>query len=146
MLKILNREDKQDCMELLEAFFLESPYNTMTYSEDKVSDALEDAFDNKDMIILGYVKDNEVVGIIIGGTISCMFSEDLIANELVWFMKKDHRNGLSSVKLHKAFEYWAKEVKKVSGVVMAHLNDDKVSKYYRKQGYAKREEAYYKEF
>lgn len=93
----------------------------------------------KEKIILLY----EDIGMIAGGISPMLFSNLLVATEMMWWVNKGERSKEIGSILLNAFEYWAKE----AGANMINMNcfDDRVGKFYEKNGYSLRERIYFKD-
>lgn len=72
-----------------------------------------------------------------------LFGPHILATEMAWWVNPDHRGKQIGSEFLKAFEYWAKEKAGASMVSMSCL-DDKLCKFYEKQGYKLYERAYMK--
>jgi hypothetical protein len=96
-------------------------------------------------VVIGLTKDNDLVGILAGTSQEAIFSRSLVANEMMFWVLPDHRNR-HSLKMVKAFEYWAKKV----GCVNVHLSNVKgtklagLDKLYKRLGYELLEQAHVK--
>ena len=52
---------------------------------------------------------DELVGMIMGYLSSYYFGNDLLANDILWYVKKERRGSMTGPRLLKAFRTWAKE-------------------------------------
>ena len=80
-------------------------------------------------------RDGELVGTIGGMVHEDLYDPRLIATELFWFARKEHRG--AGLKLYREFERWAGE-NGAAMIRMAHLLDsmpEKVSHFYQRAGY-----------
>lgn len=145
MLKVATLDDAPEVMEILRAFFLESPYSSGKYDEDRVYELFSNMIEDKlgSVIILGIV-DDKVVGILAGTSNEHLFSREIVATELAWYVYPEHRKSRVGLEMINAYEYWAKEVVKADYVTMMHLGDDRLDSLYRRRGYVEQERAYFK--
>ena len=144
-LVIATQEDKEDILDLLHEFFLESPYRGEVFEEDKVSTLVDRYISDLDKLILLSKKDGESTGIVVGHCHEFLFNHSKICTETVWFVKEGHRKGSVGIRLKKAFEYWAFEVMGAEKLAMSHLNTPRIGRFYEKNGFTKLEETYLKE-
>lgn len=144
MLKILNETSTEEGVEILHSFFQESPYKDETFSETKVRNLWVKASQSDDYLLLGYYKDDILVGILVGMKTDLMFTDEPICSELVWYVYPEYRKGYVGIRLLRAFEYWAKNVVQVKKICMAHLGNEDLSRIYKKMGFTKYEESFLK--
>ena len=52
---------------------------------------------------------DELIGMIMGYLSSYYFGNDLLANDILWYVKKERRGSMTGPRLLKAFRSWAKE-------------------------------------
>ena len=87
-----------------------------------------------------------VVGAIAGMSYIEPYSGERTAQEFFWFMAKDHRGGLASIRLYKLFEDWCRE-NGVSELRMTSLaNSKSVASLYGRMGFHEVETLYAKRF
>lgn len=145
-LRLGDKEYKEDCLKLLKAFFDESPYNSSKFSKSKVSSMYDGLIKDKtNALVLVAVYDNKPIGILVGNISEMLFSNEVVASELCWFVLPEHRKSRIGLKMFDAFEYWAKEKQGAKHIVMVHLENEssnKLTQLYNKKGYEKKEQAY----
>lgn len=93
-------------------------------------------------------RDGELVGIISGNVAKSIFDEDqIIAQESMWYVNEENRKGKVGFKLLKEFEKQVKYLGAsiVSMINLSAVNDDRMSRYYKRIGYNKVETHYLKE-
>jgi GNAT superfamily N-acetyltransferase len=96
-------------------------------------------------VLFGLEKDGRLVG----GLGAILFPDpndgELVANELFWFVSKEHRG--QGLKLLEVFEGWAADfnVKRVSMVHLENLSPKALNRLYRSRGYRVVETHYFKE-
>lgn len=88
------------------------------------------------------------VGMVAGAVTDLYYTDERVAQEIVWYVDIDYRGIRESIELLKAFEAWAKwqKCKYVQVSNLQEVNGDKVEKFYNKFGYSKKESAFLKEF
>lgn len=71
-------------------------------------------------------------------------ASEIVAQELFWFVDKDHRGTSAGIRLLKALEKSAKEkgAKKLMMICLHDLDGEKVAKMYSKLGYVPQEQTY----
>lgn len=136
--------DKLDFAFLAKKFLKESKY-PFKLNLDKLLESYSQAIVHEDFVILLLEKDSEIVGMLVGGISTPLFSDQRVATELAWYVDPDHRNSKDSVKLLKEYEEWALEsgCSFVSMVDIDTLND--LSDLYERKGYTLTEKTYVKE-
>lgn len=95
------------------------------------------------------VKDNEVVGFVLGVISPSIVNKDILVGcELAWWMQPKHRGGRLGIQLLKHIEVSAKEngAKIWSMMCLEALEPDKVERMYMKLGYKKSERTSIKVF
>ena len=92
-------------------------------------------------------EDKEVVGVIAGVIDSSNFNvREIIAQEIIWYVKDAKRKGTPGIRLFDAFSETCEKLG-ASRIVMAHmqLNAKTMSKLYKRKGYKEMETRYIKE-
>ena len=91
-------------------------------------------------------KDGQIVGVLAGFIAPQFMTGVMLAQEMFWYVKPEHRGSLSGVRMFQEFEKWATE-KQAYGIVMASLADNPpVAELYKKRGYRHIESHYLKIF
>jgi len=139
-LRIATAEDFDLVFSMAKKFVESTDYNE--HADDEAIKRLITEFlnsDNTDKIILLYGFE----GMIAGLAFPFIYGKDKMVTELAWWVEPESRGNETGAKLLEAFEYWAREVVKAKLVTMISL-DDKVGKFYEKNGYALQERTYMK--
>lgn len=96
-------------------------------------------------VVIGLYFNETLVGMLAGLRHEFLFSRDQIAQEMMWWVDKEHRNR-HSLKLVEAFEVWAEKIgckhihmSSVQGPYMSRL-----SRIFLRKGYDLHEQAYVK--
>ena len=144
MIRVATVKDKYDIMILARNFHKDSGYR-MEFSSDKFLSLFDFMVGDTNHCVLVYERGGRVQGFLFGMVSYPHFSDDLIANELGWFVSKEYRGSLSSLKLVLEYEKWAIS-KGCSFISMSSIeglsNTDKI---YSRLGYNLAERSYIKE-
>ena len=140
MMKLATYEDIPRVVDLVMNFIANSPYSNEANSVEKVTATIEHMVrDRSKGIVVLYVVDDEPVGLIGGVATEMVFSHDVVATELFWWVDPEFRSR-KSLALKEAFEYWARRIG-AKFVSMSSL-DERVGRFYERSGYRKVENAY----
>lgn len=91
-------------------------------------------------------KEGELVGVLAGFIAPQFMTGVMLAQEMFWYVKPEHRGGTAGVRMFQEFEKWATE-QRAYGIVMASLADNPpVAELYKKRGYRHIESHYLKIF
>ena len=143
MIETCDINNKDEVHVLLKAFFDESPFSFMEYSEEKVSNLFDQLSSDKENSVILCLRDGDIKGILVATCVPLMFTYQQVATELVWYVTPEYRGRKGALELLDTYEYWAKEVVKADAVTMSCL-DERVAKLYSIKGYKKQEEAWFK--
>jgi RimJ/RimL family protein N-acetyltransferase len=149
VIRLFQETDKEAFMRMGRSFFEASPYSSFSLSEKKLLDLFHNACYNKEVFLGLLIVDLEdsPKGMIIASISSSFFSDDVVANEIAWWVDPDYR-GKESTDLIDAYLYWAEMMgcKSCTLALLTETTNPKVEKYYKRIGFRKVEEAYLKEF
>lgn len=138
------QEDIFDILVLAREFSREAP-KSHKWDKDKTEQFVLSAIQNTNMGVFVIDVDGEIQGALIGLLSEFYMSHKTIASELAWFVSKDFRGTVSSIKLVKHFEKWAKS----NGANYIGMCDIEgiinLSSLYTRMGYSKAESVYLKE-
>lgn len=139
------KDDLLDCLLLFKQFHRESaqPFN---FDVARTSQIFEDSL-SEDSPVKFFVADSkgEIVGFVCCIVYQHLFSTDKTANELAWFVAKEHRGGSAAIRLMKTYEAWAM-AQGVRCITMSHIEYlADLTKLYKKLGYSKIESTFQKE-
>ena len=86
----------------------ESAFSALNYDKGKFSDLLR-AYVAQPETHFSFVaeKDGALIGMLLGYVSDYFFGNDLIANEVVWYVDPDFRGGLTGLRLMREFESWS---------------------------------------
>lgn len=144
MIRKATKEDKLEFLVLVKEFLRESKY-PFSLSVKKVSENYDKVVEHPDFFVFLSVVNDEVVGFLVAGVTSPLFSEDVVSSELAWFISKDHRGSSESLKLLSSYEDWAKS-KGCKFITMVDIDTlESLEGFYKKKGYTLTEKTYVKE-
>lgn len=142
MIRIATDKDIDLIVDMATKFIETTPYKDI-YSVGQlrkvVTHMVSPLTDRNNQIIL--LSDNG--GFLAALATPSLFGDFRQATEMAWWVEPDARGKKAGGELLRAFEFWAKKV----GCKLATMSslDDKVGKYYEKNGYKLYERAYVKE-
>jgi len=96
-------EDKEQILVLGRAMHNESAFAYLNWSDDKASKLLSSYVNNNNCCCFVSEKDGALTGMIAGRVSEYFFGNDLILNEIVWFVDHENRGTITSVRLLKMF-------------------------------------------
>jgi len=143
MIRLATEDDVDDLVEIAKEFYAEQLHKTgVTLKPDEeLKFDLSTVIGLENSISLVLVEDDIVIGVVSGIIMDRVFFKGKVAQELVWFVKKDHR--FSGMKLLKEFERVCIE-KGCEEIVMVAFENTKANDIYEKIGYSKLEINYQK--
>jgi GNAT superfamily N-acetyltransferase len=118
----------------------ESAYSKCEYSPDKCKAIGAEILDNP--YIVGLVSEigGEIVGFYLGVIQEQYFSNVLTSSDLLLYVKPEHRNGMSGLRLIKAYTKWAQEMgvsdEHIQLAQTADIAPEAVDRLYRKLGFS----------
>lgn len=140
--------DDLDSLEKLAIQFIKESEYQFSYSRKKSREFIWSFLVDKDKVVY-VITDlfDTPVGMVAGMLVTPYFSDDLFAQEIVWYIEPDHRGGSNSIRLLKLYEEWAKtnKAKYVQVSNIETLKGSSVSELYKRLGYEKTESAFLKE-
>lgn len=145
-IRLMTKNDFPRVVPLLEDFVTFSSYD-LPFDVSHVESTFNSLADSEDALLLVLVDtdDDDVCGIF-GAVVNVhLYSPVKVASELVWWVKPEVRGRKESLKMLRAFEYWARNVKAADFVSMSSLSvNQSVSKIYQRYGYKEAETAWIK--
>ena len=143
-----NQSDIIDILLLCKQFAKEVPDFLATSNIDttKISNSLQDLIDSP----YGFVKvicyNETIVGSLISVASEMLFNSNLIAQELMFWIEPDHRNGKTSVKIIKEYVKWAEDIdcSLVRLSTVDKCTGSKAGLLFQRQGFSCAEECYIK--
>ena len=143
-IRTATEDDVFDILILAKEFSREAP-KSHKWNKDKTEQFLLSSFLNPNMEIFVIDVGGEIEGALIGMLSELYMSHTVQATELAWFVSKDYRGKIASLRLIKHFEKWSKE----NGANQIGMGDiegiSSLEKLYNKLGYKRAESVYLKE-
>jgi GNAT superfamily N-acetyltransferase len=136
-------EDELDILMMVKMFLRETDY-PFKFDLNKTQENFEAVLSNPNATIFVADVDGELVGCLVCVVSQPLFSSDVVANELAWYISPDQRNGKAAFKLLKVYEDWAKDMGATS-VVMSDTSTKDLTKLFSRKGYRNIERSYIKE-
>ena len=139
--------DILDLSILSKQFFKEAKKNgyNLTFKQDKFAQSFLSIVNNPSYYYLIATKDGEAVGFFLGGIISPLFSDDVLAVEMFWWVTEEFRGQNVAIPMLKMFEAWAKQ----SGATQVNVSDlqnvKNLDNLYKRLGYIRSEVTYRKD-
>ncbi len=96
--------------------------------------------------VVGMFKSDTLVGVMIGVVAPHFMTDEVMANEVMWYVMPDHRCDPKSLGMLRAFEEWAKECGATSITMVNLASNPGVKKLYSKMGYTETETHHIKFF
>lgn len=142
-LKLATPEDIGPIIEMAMSFAQASPYKDLPMTREKIEELVLSLLRDKNKtIVVLYMHGDRPVGMIAGMSSEMMFSREIIASEVIWWVEPGFRSR-KTLALKEAYEYWAKRIG-AKYIQMANLDDQKIERYYERTGYKLTERAYLK--
>lgn len=142
-LKLAGVEDIGAVIDMALSFAKVSPYKDLPIEREKIEELILSLLRDKNKtIIVLYMHDGKPVGMIAGMSSEMMFSREIIASEVIWWVEPGFRSR-KTLALKEAYEFWAKRIG-AKYIQMANLDDQKIERYYERTGYKLTERAYLK--
>jgi len=134
----------RELMPLIEEFYASSKF-LKGFNADHCEKMWINFITNNLGVIFLLMDKEEIIGFLAALKYPDINSGELIATEMAWFVKSDHRG--KGLLLLKRFEEWARE-EKCKGIIIVHLMDsmpEQLKRIYEKRGYKAIEINYTKE-
>jgi len=134
MIRLAVKEDMSELLPLVKSFYDESLKNYgFDFNEEALKSVIESHCENNSGLVM---VEDRIVGVIAGNFIQFPTSNIKIFQEVIWYVLPEYRkNGL---RLFKETEKYCKAIG-IQAVIMgnmANLNNDKMDRFYKSQGYS----------
>lgn len=143
-IRVANEGDLAHLTRMAKSFLEESgqPYE---FDRAKTKQSFDDALMRNDMLVLLSVEEGKPNGFLVGHVASPLFSHDVAAIEVAWWVRPSHRGQPSNLKMIKQYETWARDNgAKVIG--LTYLPDiQNLTTLYGRMGYHRSESNFIKE-
>ncbi len=143
MIRLANVEDLLKIEQLIKEFYDESLKEYISLDTVSIRNTILNFIDSHIVLV-----DEELKGIIAGILSRSIFNnKEIFAQECMWYVSKDRRDGKLGIELWRAFEDKAKELgaNKIIMIHMDNLNGNSMEKLYDRRGYKKLEWHFIKE-
>jgi GNAT superfamily N-acetyltransferase len=87
----------------------ESSYSALEFSESRLREIFEEYLSSPNKMVFVAVRDGELLGLYAGYVSKYYFSDELVANDIAWFVVKERRGSRIGLRLLDCFEHWALE-------------------------------------
>ena len=87
----------------------ESSYSKLKFSKNKLLDIFEMYLQDDNKVVFIAVDGDKPLGLYAGYISEYYFSEELVANDIAWFVVREKRGTRIGLRLLDCFEHWAKE-------------------------------------
>ena len=117
----------------------ESSYSALEFSESRLREMFDEYLSNPNKIVLVADRDGDLVGLYAGYLSKYYFSDELVANDIAWFVIKERRGSRVGLRLLDCFEHWAKErgASEVRIGYSTDINPDAFDSLMHKRGYSR---------
>jgi hypothetical protein len=122
-------------------------YKLLGFDSSKMMKSIESIITSDECLALVLTENDRVEGLFLAIVAPALFSQTLLATELVWYVSPEARGNGSSLSMVERFEVWAKE----NGAVMCSMfnmqssDPEKSAAMYGKLGYKMAEATFMKE-
>jgi RimJ/RimL family protein N-acetyltransferase len=138
--------DIPQIVDMAGAFFFEMRAVELSFDEESAADTAMKLITSDDGSLIVAEMDGKLVGM--AGAIAFshyMSASNKVAQEMFWWVDKEHRGGIVAMRLLRAMEDWAKE-RGCSSLTMICLPiDSPAEEIYKRTGYRPLERSYIKE-
>lgn len=144
-IRLAEGRDTPYLIQLCKNAHLSSPYSKSEFNPLKVLDLIDGIIkgDKSKGIILVATDDlDNPIGLLMASTSQAAFNYNLIAQEIIWWVEPLFRKSHSGMALYKAFNYWADQINCTQRVMST--TDERLDKFYKRQGYSTKEVMYIK--
>jgi GNAT superfamily N-acetyltransferase len=140
MIRKITIEDIPEIVKIGRLMHDESSYRDFFYSDGVCSELIKIWLEKEDMyFLMCEEKDGEIRGCIICCLVPHMYGDgrDLVASDLIVYVKPEYRGSSIFLKMVMLYESWAKKngAKRICLAHSCEINDDKTDKIYQKLGY-----------
>lgn len=143
-LRLATENDVEAVLTMAKRFHEASPYSDLSFSS-ATSYELFRAYlegDKTRLIIILSEQDGSPQGMVIGMASTPLFSQDLMATEIAWWMNPEYRKTRDSLLLIQAYEDWTRRIGcKITQVAMLDEVTN-LEKFYLKRGFKRAEQSF----
>lgn len=143
-LRLATEDDIPKIVFFAKTFHGASQYSAEEFDEEKVAQLAQHILSDKHKgVVIFYVENGIEVGCLAGTLVEVLFSKELVAAELMWWVDPQYRSR-KSLALKEAFEFWGKRVGAKYIQMSNPAANPKVARYYERTGYAPFESSFLK--
>jgi GNAT superfamily N-acetyltransferase len=139
MVRRFVKEDFPKIFEIGREMHQESSFRDLSYSFQRVASLVARCI--TDDSFLGLIDEDKdgTVGIFIGHIVPFFFSDELISDDMVLYVKKEKRGGSTAFKFIREYEKWAKErgASQIQIGTSTGIDEDRTVKFFERLGYKK---------
>tara|TARA_Y100000361_G_C10929116_1_gene222910 strand:- start:59 stop:514 length:456 start_codon:yes stop_codon:yes gene_type:complete len=103
------RDDFKHIVKLGKLMHEESSYSHLEFSEDRLLFTVERNLEDLNSILYIAMEDSEPVGLYAGFVSKYFFSDELVANDVAWYVIPEKRGSQIALRLLDMFQLWAKD-------------------------------------
>ena len=117
----------------------ESSYSALEFSESRLREIFDEYLSSPNKMVFIAIRDGEPLGLYAGYLSKYYFSDELVANDIAWFVVKERRGSRVGLRLLDCFEHWAKErgASEVRIGYSTDINPDAFDSLMHKRGYSR---------
>jgi len=130
-------EDIFEIESIIKVAAQEEDYSKTSYNRERALLAIYGNIIADHQCMFVYRRDDKVVGIYAGYITNWILSDELVAQDMTWFVLPEYRKGRAAIALLKAFEQWAisKGASSICPGSMTGGAIDRIRKLYERLGY-----------
>jgi GNAT superfamily N-acetyltransferase len=138
MIRDLGKQDLGQVVDLLNVMHGESWLTKYDLNLGRASYILCALIEDPRSFTMGYIKDDTVVGILIGEVVQHLFLDLYTAEDHFFYIHPDHRGGMAAVRLINQFQIYAasRNANKVAIQVTAGINNERTGAFLERLGYS----------
>lgn len=143
-LRLATPEDLEDVLRMAREFHGVSPYSSLEFSSARSYELFKAYLDGDKtrLIIILSEQDKKPRGMVIGMASEPLFSDDLMATEIAWWMDPEYRRSRDSLLLIDAYQDWTRRIGcSITQVAMLDSVTD-LSGFYKKRGFERAEQSF----
>lgn len=146
MIRDIKAEDRDQYIDIIKCFVDERMGEFGIYFDEAEAISQFNTFVNlPEIVCLVAVEDDKIIGTIAGVIGPMLFCKGYSLQEMVWYVKPEHRSLSVGLRLIKEFEKRAID-NGCSSLIMVGMAGDQANKYYVKDRYKLLQNSYYKGF
>lgn len=147
MIREANYLDIPDLFQIGKELYNAAINHTYNWSEERAIEACKYFINSPDSIIIVDIQQEQIAGFFIGELYKPVASNDIVANDVMIFVRPEFQGGMIALKLIKKYEAWAREngAKYINLGVSSGLKQKRTLTMYASLGYRPYSITYIKE-